>query len=246
MATVIAVANNKGGTGKTKTTQYLATALHVRGLDRVVVMDLDGQANLTDAMLGTKPGSRPTPCMAEVLSQKAMLSDAIEWAIDPAIWVWPSDGSLDDTADDLITVPLGVLRLKNALERERERFSVLLIDCPPNVGVLTYAALIAADYVIIPAVPQAWAINGVRRVCEKVEEVRATLGNGPKVLGTIATMVRPTAEHVLGVKALEEPGMPRLLGMIPTRGGLTAPADLLAVYMPVAELVLELIGGGHE
>ena len=244
--TTIAICNNKGGTGKTKTAQYLATALHVKGVSDVAVMDLDGQANLTDAMLDTKPGSRPAPSMADVLAQKATIADIVQWPIDPAIWVMPADGTLDDMADDLITIPLGVLRLKNALERERGRFQILLIDCPPNVGSLTFSALIAADYVIIPSAPAPWSINGVRRVSEKIEEIRATLGSGPKILGTIATMVRPTAEHTAGVKALEAPGMPRLLGMIPVRGGIDAATDLLTNYLRVAGVVLGLIGGDRE
>lgn len=244
--TIIAICNNKGGTGKTKTAQYLATALHVKGVEGIAVMDLDGQANLTDAMLNTTPGNRPAPSMADVLTQKATIADVVQWAIDPAVWVLPADGTLDDVADDLITIPLGVLRLKNALERERVRDRVLLIDCPPNVGVLTFSALIAADYVIIPSAPAPWSINGVRRVSEKIEEIRATLGSGPKILGTIATMVRPTAEHTAGVKALEAPDMPRLLGTIPVRGGIDAANDLLTNYMRVAGVLLELLGGDHE
>lgn len=243
---IIAICNNKGGTGKTKTAQYLATALHVKGINDVAVMDLDGQANLTDAMLDTTPGNRPAPSMADVLAQKATIADVVQWAIDPAVWVLPADGNLDDIADDLITIPLGVLRLKNALERERGRFQILLIDCPPNVGALTFSALIAADYVIIPSAPAAWSINGVRRVSEKIEEIRATLGSGPKILGTIATMVRPTTEHTAGVKALEAPDMPRLLGSIPVRGGIDAASDLLSNYMRVAGALLDLLGGGYE
>ena len=158
----------------------------------------------------------------------------------------PADGALDDTADDLITIPLGVLRLKNALEREQFRDEMLLIDCPPNLGSLTFSALIAADYVIIPTTPAAWSINGVRRVSEKIEDIRGALGAAPPILGAIATMVRPTAEHTAGVKALEAPDMPRLLGTIPVRGGIDAASDLLTSYMRVAGVLLELLGGAHE
>lgn len=240
----IAVCNNKGGTGKTKTTQYLARALCGERTDgQVGVMDLDGQANLTDAMLGTLPGGRPELTMASVLTQKASLSEIIKWP-SSLIPVFPADGMLDDVADDLITQPLGVLRLKGALERDRLCLpSLLLIDCPPNLGALTYSALIAADYVIIPAVPQAWAINGVRRVCEKVAEIGAMLGKAPQILGTVATMVRPTAEHATGLEALSAVDMPRLLGKVAMRGGLTAHQDLLGAYLPVSEDVQDLFEG---
>lgn len=244
--TIIAICNNKGGPGKTKTTQHLACALAQLGVNRVAVMDLDGQANLTDAMLGVARGSRPATSMADVLSQKATLGDAIQWAIDPPVWVFPADDTLDDVADDLVTIPLGVLRLKTAIERERGRFDMLLIDCPPNVGALTYSALIAADYVLVPTAPAQWSINGVRRIQQKVAEVKSALGYGPALLGMVATQRRNTIEHDNGMAALNTPEMPRLLGEIPHRGGIDADSALAEAYLPVAQNVLRLIGGDHE
>lgn len=238
----IAICNNKGGTGKTKTTEYLARTISARLGDPSTVLDLDGQANLTDSLLGTKPGGRPSVTIADVLAQKAEISDATYWTSSAPLWLIPSDGTLDDVADDLVTSPLGVLRLKTALEREKKRPNILLIDCPPNVGSLTFAALIAADYVIIPTVPQAWALNGVQRISEKINEVKQALGHGPSILGTVATMIRNTAEHMEGLRQLLADGMPLLLGTVPTRGGLTSHSELLTHYEPIAEVVLEKIG----
>lgn len=243
MNAVIAICNNKGGPGKTRSAQYLSLAL--AGLNiAVAVMDLDGQANLTDIILGTEKGQRPSPCMAEVLSQKATLGDAVAWPIDPPVWVFPADDKLDDVADDLVTIPLGVLRLKTAIDRERERFQILLIDCPPNVGVLTYSALIAADYVVIPTMPAQWSINGVCRIRSKIAEVKDALGYGPRILGTIATQVRNTVEHSTGLTTLREPDLPPLLGQVPSRGGVDAAAELAAAYRPIAERIVAEIGGG--
>lgn len=237
---VIAVCNNKGGAGKTASTRHLAGCMAATGR-KVAVMDLDGQANLTDSLLGVRRGERPTPNMADVLAQKATLDVVSHWASRPGVWVYPSDGALDDAADDLVTAPLGVLRLKAAIERHRNSAEVLLIDCPPNVGALTFSALIASDYVIIPTAPSPWSINGVFRIREKIGEVKAALGKGPEVIGVIATQVRSTVEHSECLAQLSEGNMPLLLGAIPYRGGVDADRALAEAYAPIVETVLPLI-----
>ena len=247
----IAIANNKGGVGKTPVTQLLGTALSSRGY-QVALMDLDGQANLTDALVGSARGRRPQPNIGHVLDQTHTLLDVPRVAITPggAIWLFTSDENLDDVADDLVTKPLGVLRLRSALEQDdlaqlnqTSGMDFLLIDCPPNLSALTYSALIAADYVLIPTKPEEWAIKGVDRVLDKLQEIQAQLGRSPVCLGVVATMVQERIEHQKNLTALGHMGhRVKLLGQTPLRNGQDASEKLFTAYNEIAGALLGQLG----
>lgn len=238
MTHIIAIANNKGGTGKTKTTVQLATCYWRMG-KAITVIDCDGQANATDELLLTNHSSRPSIGLADVLAGRTDLDKAIAPTFD-WLQVVPSSGDLDDVADDLVAKPLGVLRLKNALDAARRLGDIVLIDCPPNVGVLTFSALIAADYVVIPTTPEPESLRGVERVVGKIGEVRDALGRAPVALGTIATMVRDTVRHREGLERLASM-RPAMIGQVPFRGGMDSKKQLEEVYAPLAAEILRLI-----
>jgi chromosome partitioning protein len=245
---VIAVACGKGGVGKTTTVKHLAALLAGNFGHRVTVLDMDGQSNLTDAILKTKPNNRPSPNLADVLEGKKSLTldDVLVEAWISGflnhLWIAPSDQAMDDVADDLVIKPLGTLRLKNAIERSSID-GYVLIDCPPNLGSLTFSALIAADYVVIPTVAEQWSIDGVSRLREKLSEIQNALGWSPCLLGTIATRVdERTKLHRAGLAQLNESFMPTVLGVIPECKSVDADVVRQAAYAPVAQTIFEGTG----
>lgn len=236
MVVKIAVANNKGGPAKTETVKRLGYAFASMGY-QVTLLDLDGQANLSDA-LGADDAS---PTMSQVLDGKCELVDAlriIELTGGRRLCLVRADDELNDTADDLVSKPLGILRLKQAFERcpDAHLGQIVLMDCPPNLGTLTFSAFIAATHVLIPAMPLAHSIKGVGRVLAKLEEVKQGLGHQPTVLGTLATMVRKNIKHDEGIAMLTAMDLP-LLGQIPLCDAQYADGVLNAAYGYIAQLL---------
>ena len=136
MNITIALANNKGGCGKTTTARYLAIALADLGYP-VLLIDLDGQANLTTAMLGCKlpPGQAS---ITDVFKHSAALTTVmISSGLPPGVALIPATGELDEVADDMVIKPLSVLRLRNAIQQHDgngpDEIGFILLDCPPNL-----------------------------------------------------------------------------------------------------------------
>lgn len=249
MNITIALANNKGGCGKTTTAQHLAIALAAFGHPTLLV-DLDGQANLTAAMLGDKL-SPNLASIANVFRHSAALTTVmISSGLPPGVALIPATGELDEVADDMVIKPLAVLRLRNALALhyahaiDAGKPTFTLLDCPPNLGALTFSALVAADHVIAPTKPEEWALVGITRIQSKLDEIKQELGQAPAILGTIATQVRDTKDHRTHLGLLRRGHMPRLLGVVPLAGGLDADARLRAAYAGVAGAMLARLGIG--
>jgi len=239
MVVKIAVANNKGGPAKTETVKRLGYAFASMGY-AVTLVDIDGQANLSDA-LGADDAS---PTMSQVLDGKCEFVDAmriIELTGGRRLCLVRADDELNDTADDLVSKPLGILRLKQAFDRCPHPGQIVLMDCPPNLGTLTFSAFIAATHVLIPATPLKHSIKGVSRVLAKLEEVRQGLGHQPIVLGTLATMVRKTNNHDEGLAELAKMELP-LLGQIPLCDATYADSVLNAAYGYIAQLLAMRLG----
>lgn len=240
----IAIANNKGGVGKTTTAYWLGRCLAEAGRS-VTLIDLDPQANLTVAA-----GDSCEVGIVEVLRLQTSILSALAYCILPPtargnLAIVPSRADLADLADDLTVKQLGVLRLRSALERyaaDLDQDEIVLIDCPPNVGALTYSALIAADYVIIPSQPAPWSFDGVGRIQEKCEEVGEALGHKPEILGVIATLVDGrVAGHHDGLTQMDRGALP-LLGTVPRREGVDAMKQLHAAYAEIAGVVAVRLG----
>ncbi|HEY4450847.1 MAG TPA: AAA family ATPase [Solirubrobacteraceae bacterium] len=185
MAQTIAVLSQKGGTGKTTTVRTLADVLRRCGVSTLAV-DLDPQGNLSD-YFDVPPDAQPT--IAEVLSGRATASEAIHGDTVPA------NLSLAE-AELMLGGKMGrELTLKRALADTKDDYDVILIDCPPALGLLTVNALVAADRALITAEAQYFALQGVEQAMEVVELARDSLNPGLELLGVLLNLADMRTVH---------------------------------------------------
>jgi chromosome partitioning protein len=192
MARVIAVANQKGGVGKSTTTQNLGFALAERGR-RVLLVDLDPQAALT-VMCGAVPDSGGGPTLADCMAGRSRAADLLERP-RPQVWLLP--GSLHLAAHEVRVAGAKDRHegLRRALETVGGRFDVVLIDSPPNLGLLTVNALTAATEVLVPLQLDFLALRGMQALFQTIDRVRDVHNPKLKVLGIVGTMHRGRALH---------------------------------------------------
>jgi len=243
----IAVVNHKGGVGKTESVYRLGIQFAIAGLAPLLI-DCDPQANLTGRF---RPVINGKQCMSALLGgavqPQTTLHQAalnVDWP-HPAASIIAADISLENVAVGLAQRNFNRLTaLASAIRAERHFFAgPILIDTPPNAGILTLNALVAATHVIICADPEADAITGVRRVAEIIGDIDRERGQAPRILGVLATRVdSQLVRHAEGLAALQAVGMPPLLGVIPNRQGRDAGERLNEAYEPVAAKVLAEVG----
>ncbi|MCL2769900.1 MAG: ParA family protein [Solirubrobacterales bacterium] len=184
-ATTIAVLSQKGGTGKTTMVRTLADILRRSEL-RTLAVDLDPQGNLSD-YFDLPPESEPT--IADVLSGRAALEEAIHDDVVPASL------NLAETELSLGGKIGRELTLRRALDGTGERYELVLIDCPPSLGLLTVNALVAADHALIAAQAQYFALQGVEQAVEVVELAREALNPGLSLLGVLLNLADMRTVH---------------------------------------------------
>lgn len=185
MPSTIAILSQKGGTGKTTAVRTLADVLARGGL-QVLAIDLDPQGNLSD-YLDVPPDAQPT--IAEVLGSGADLAEAIHGDVVPA------NLSLAE-AELALGGKIGrELTLRRALQQAPQRYDIVLLDCPPSLGLLTVNALVAADWALITAEAQYFALQGVEQAMQVVEVARDSLNPSLALLGVLLNLADMRTVH---------------------------------------------------
>jgi chromosome partitioning protein len=174
-ATVICVTNQKGGVGKTTTTVSLGAALAADGHD-VLVVDLDPQGNATTG-LGVRV-TQGSPSTYRVIVEGLPIEDATEPTAVRGLHVLPSSLDLAGAEIELVPQFSRESRLKVALDEVRDLYDVVLIDCPPSLGLLTINAMVAADQVLVPIQCEYYALEGLGQLMRTIDLVRSNLNRG--------------------------------------------------------------------
>jgi chromosome partitioning protein len=181
----ITIANQKGGVGKTTTAINVGTALAATGL-RVLLLDLDPQGNASTGLgIGRNNRERTTYdlLLGDTLLQEAAIPTQV-----PLLDIVPATVDLSGAEIELIEFDARTHRLDRALQRGGERWDVILVDCPPSLGLLTVNAMVAAHALLVPLQCEFFALEGLSQLLTTVEQIRGRFNPGLSILGVVLTM----------------------------------------------------------
>jgi len=199
MAKVVAVANQKGGVGKTTTAINLSACIAYRG-KRVMIVDNDPQANTTSGLGINKREIEQT--IYDVIIKNACIKNILTKTKIENLDLCPSNIELAGAEIELVPMMSRETRLKDAIEQIKIEYDYIIIDCPPSLGLLTINSLTAADTVLVPIQCEYYALEGIGQLMDTIKLVQKHLNPSLAVEGILLTMYDPRTN--LSVQVLEE------------------------------------------
>jgi len=184
VARILALANQKGGVGKTTTAINLAAALAIAGR-RVLLVDIDPQANATSGLGLPKDGKLG---MMHVLLRPERIHEAVVQGVLPGLDMLPGSPMLVNIERTIGEVPDREQRLRQAVSGVKDRYDAIVIDCPPSLGIITRNALRASDGIIVPIQTEYYAMEGLSQILSAIKAARDPKSGRPDVEGVLFTM----------------------------------------------------------